>query len=150
MRALDGGRVNIGAISVGGAAAAVSRARSYAATRTQFGTPILDFQATRFALADAATGLHAARLLVRSAAAALDSGDPTATLQAAAAKRFASDTAFDAANAALQVFGGYGYLKEYGVEQVVRDLRVHSILEGTNQVQRIVISRELERLDGRE
>ena len=178
MAALDGGRVNIGAVSVGCAGAAVERARVYAAGRTQFGSRVADFQATRFALADAATAVHASRLLVRSAAAALDAGCPTATLQAAAAKRFSTDACFDAANAAMQVFGGYGYLAEYGAERAVRDLRwgrgeregraraarcarrrrltrsfppllrrVHSILEGTNQIMRLVISRELDRLD---
>lgn len=147
MAALDGGRVNIGAVSVGCAAAAVDRARAYAAGRTQFGTRVADFQATRFALADAATAVHASRLLVRAAASALDARCPTATLQAAAAKRFATDACFDAANAAMQVFGGYGYLGVYGAERAVRDLRVHSILEGTNQIMRLVIARELDRLD---
>jgi alkylation response protein AidB-like acyl-CoA dehydrogenase len=150
LAALDGGRVNIAALSVGGAAAALSKARSYAATRKQFNTPVLDFQATTFALADAATSIHTSRLAVRSAAAALDAKDPTATLQAALAKRHATDACFDAANACLQAFGGYGYLADYAVERIVRDLRVHSILEGTNQVMRLIVGRELDRLDGRE
>ena len=150
LAALDGGRVNIAALSVGGAASALTKARAYAASRRQFGQAVLDFQGTAFALADAATAVHASRLAVRSAAAALDARDPAATLQAALAKRFATDACFDAANACLQAFGGYGYLAEYDVERIVRDLRVHSILEGTNQVMRVIISRELDKMDGRE
>lgn len=150
LAALNGGRVNIAALSVGGAASALTKARAHASTRRQFGQAVLDFQGTAFALADAATAVHASRLAVRSAAAALDARDPAATLQAALAKRFATDACFDAANACLQAFGGYGYLADYDVERIVRDLRVHSILEGTNQVMRVIIGRELDKMDGRE
>jgi alkylation response protein AidB-like acyl-CoA dehydrogenase len=169
LRALDGGRVNIGAASVGGAARALAAAARYARSRRQFGVRVSDFQATRMRLADAATDVEAARLLVRRAAAALDvaaaaaaaaggeggaGGDNTntsspcslddeASALAAMAKRFASDKCFDAANAALQTFGGYGFLSDYGVEQAVRDLRVHSLLEGTNEVMRLVVAKKL-------
>lgn len=129
MSALDGGRINIAACSLGGAQFALDTARGYASSRQQFGRPISEFQATQFKVADMATSLQASRLMVRHAAAALDARAPTATLQAAMAKRFATDACFGVANDALQLLGGYGYLKEYPIERVLRDLRVHSILE---------------------
>jgi alkylation response protein AidB-like acyl-CoA dehydrogenase len=142
MSGLDGGRINIGACSLGGAQDALDRAMSYARERTQFGKAILDFQNTQFKLADMETDLDAARLMIYRAAAALDSGDPNKTKYSAMAKRFATDQCFDIANRALQIFGGYGYLKDYQVERIVRDLRVHQILEGTNEIMRVVIARE--------
>ena len=129
MQALDGGRINIAACSLGGAAFALDVARDYVKSRKQFGRAVSEFQATQFKLADMATSLQASKWMVRQAAAALDAKSPAGTMQAAMAKRFATDACFDVANDALQLLGGYGYLKEYAVEQVVRDLRVHSILE---------------------
>jgi alkylation response protein AidB-like acyl-CoA dehydrogenase len=143
MKGLDGGRINIGACSLGGAADALARARAYARERQQFGKAILDFQNTQFKLADMATELEASRLMIYRAAHALDTGDPARTKYSAMAKRFATDTCSNIANAALQIFGGYGYLKDYEVERIVRDLRVHQILEGTNEIMRVVIAREL-------
>jgi len=144
MAALDGGRVNIGACSVGGAHFALDQARAYAKDRKQFGKPLEGFQATQFALADMATSLQASRLMVRHAAAALDAGHVGGTGQAAMAKRFATDACFEVANRALQVHGGYGYLRDYPVERVMRDLRVHSILEGTNEIMRVIIARQMQ------
>lgn len=146
MQALDGGRINIAACSVGGAQFALDAAMEHIAHREQFGKRIADFQATQFKIADMATGLQASRLLVNSAAVSLDKKLATATLEAAMAKRFATDTCFDIANTSLQLFGGYGYLQEYPVERVMRDLRVHSILEGTNEIMRVIIARELLKL----
>jgi alkylation response protein AidB-like acyl-CoA dehydrogenase len=148
MGALDGGRINIGACSVGGAARAVDAARSYAAGRSLFGSPLASLATTRAAFADMTASVQASRLLVRNAARNLDAGAPTATLDAALAKKFATDACFEAANRALQVFGGYGYLADYHAERTVRDLRVHSILEGANEVMSVIVSRELDRLDG--
>ncbi|KAL6771382.1 hypothetical protein ACKKBG_A26155 [Auxenochlorella protothecoides x Auxenochlorella symbiontica] len=148
MAALDGGRVNIGACSLGGAAFCLDAAARHARERRQFGRPLADFQATQFRLADMATALHASRLAVRHAARALDAGAPQATMACAMAKRLATDACYDLTNDALQLLGGYGYLKEYPVERYMRDLRVHSILEGTNEIMRVIISRELERLGG--
>ena len=149
MQALDGGRVNIGAISVGGGSRAVDVAREYCRHRTAFGGKTLSsFQATQFSLSDAITELCASRCLVREAARAIDESSPVATFRAAAAKRLATDAASRAADAALQRLGGYGYLQEYGLERLVRDLRVHQIVEGTNEIQRVVMWRELERMDG--
>jgi hypothetical protein len=145
MSGLDGGRINIGACSVGTARAALDEALSYTKDRKQFGTAIADFQASQFKLADMATELEAARLMIRSAAAALDRRDPRATMLCAMAKRFATDTGFKIANDALQLFGGYGYLKDFPAERHVRDLRVHQILEGTNEIMRVIIARELSR-----
>lgn len=150
MAALDGGRVNIGACSVGGAARAVDAARAYAAQRVAFGTPLLAKPTVRAAFADMTAAIQSSRLLVRHAARSLDAGAATATLDAALAKRHATDACFGAANAALQVFGGYGYLADYHAERAVRDLRVHSILEGANEIMRLVVARELDRLDGGE
>jgi alkylation response protein AidB-like acyl-CoA dehydrogenase len=147
MHALDGGRINIGACSVGGAAYCLDYAWQYTSERQQFGQPIGSFQATQFKLADMATGLEASRALVRGAAVALDEKSPRATLAAAMAKRFATDTCFGVANDALQLLGGYGYLQDHPVERYLRDLRVHSILEGTNEIMRVIIHRQLQRLD---
>lgn len=143
MSGLDGGRLNIGACSLGGAQSALERAVAYTAERRAFGERLDSFQATQFRLADMATGLEAARTLLWRAAAALDAGDPRATPLCAMAKRFATDTGFAVANDALQLFGGYGYLAEYGIEKIVRDLRVHQILEGTNEIMRVIIARSL-------
>lgn len=143
MSGLDGGRINIGACSLGGAQEALDRAIGYAQARQQFGTPIADFQATRFKLADMATELEAARLLLYRAAHAIDTGSPEKTRLSAMAKRLATDTGFRVANEALQIHGGYGYLKDFEIERIVRDLRVNQILEGTNEIMRVVISREM-------
>jgi alkylation response protein AidB-like acyl-CoA dehydrogenase len=143
MAGLDGGRLNIGACSLGGGEAALAKALAYARERKAFGRPIADFQATQFRLADIATSLEAARALLWRAASALDARSPDATRLCAMAKRVATDAGFNAANDALQVFGGYGYLSEYGVEKIVRDLRVHQILEGTNEIMRVIVARGL-------
>lgn len=143
MSGLDGGRLNIGACSIGGAQFALEQAKAYMESRTQFGKPLKDFQGLQFKLADMATELEAARLMVRSGADALDRRDPRATQLCAMAKRFATDVGFKVANDALQVHGGYGYLKDYPVERVVRDLRVHQILEGTNEIMRVITAREM-------
>ena len=143
MAGLDGGRVNIAACSLGGASFAFDTARTYIQTRRQFDRPLADFQALQFKLADMATELDAARLMVWRAAAAIDKSRPDKTRLCAMAKRFATDACFDAANQALQLHGGYGYLKDYPLERIVRDLRVHQILEGTNEIMRVIIAREL-------
>ena len=143
MMGLDGGRLNIAACALGGAGQAYEAAKGHLAERRQFGRPLADFQALQFRLADMATELEAARLMVRRAAAALDAGDPQATMLCAMAKRFATDAAFEVANQALQLHGGYGYLKDYPLERIVRDLRVHQILEGTNEIMRVIVAREL-------
>jgi len=143
MAGLDGGRINIGACSLGAAKACLAAAQDYTAGRSQFGKPIAAFQATEFKLADMATELQAARLMIRSAAARLDAGDPEATLHCAMAKRFATDAGFRICNEALQLHGGYGYLKDYPIERFLRDARVHQILEGTNEIMRVIIARRL-------
>lgn len=143
MSALDGGRINIAACSLGGAQWALDRALRYVHERFTFGEPLAEKQAVQFALADMATELRAARALVRDAAAALDAKASDASMQCAMAKRFATDAGFAVANQALQLHGGYGYLHEYGIEKVVRDLRVHQILEGTNEIMRVIIGRQL-------
>jgi alkylation response protein AidB-like acyl-CoA dehydrogenase len=143
MAGLDGGRINIGACSVGTARAALDEAKAYARDRKQFGKPIADFQASQFKLADMATELEASRLMIRSAADALDKKQPRATMLCAMAKRFASDMGFKIANDALQLHGGYGYLKDFPAERHVRDLRVHQILEGTNEIMRVIVAREM-------
>ncbi len=143
MMGLDGGRLNIASCSLGGAGFALETAKAYLQSRRQFGQPLADFQALQFRLADMATDLEAARLIVRRGASALDAGDPSATRLCAMAKRFATDAGFRIANDALQLHGGYGYLKDYPLERVVRDLRVHQILEGTNEIMRVIIAREL-------
>ncbi|MEQ6897873.1 acyl-CoA dehydrogenase family protein [Microbacterium sp. KR10-403] len=143
MQALNGGRLNIAACSIGGAQWAMDRAIRYVHERFTFGEPLAERQAVMFALADMATKLRASRALVRDAAAALDAGEPDVALQCAMAKRFATDAGFEVANQALQLHGGYGYLQDYGIEKVVRDLRVHQILEGTNEIMRVIIGREV-------
>jgi len=143
MGGLDGGRLNIGACSLGGAQSAIEKTIAYMSDRQAFGRKISDFQALQFRLADMATELEAARSLLWRAASALDRKDPSATRLCAMAKRFATDTGFAVANEALQLHGGYGYLVEYGIEKIVRDLRVHQILEGTNEIMRVIIARSL-------
>ncbi len=143
MAGLDGGRVNIAACSLGGAAFALDQALAYVKDRKQFGRPLAEFQALRFKLADMATELEAARLMVHRGAAALDSGDPRATELCAMAKRFATDACFAVVNEALQLHGGYGYLMDFPIERVLRDLRVHQILEGTNEIMRVIVSRAI-------
>jgi alkylation response protein AidB-like acyl-CoA dehydrogenase len=143
MCGLDGGRINIAACSVGAAWMALDRARGYMLERDAFGRPLADFQALQFKIADMATDLEAARLMTYRAAEALDRADPQASMYSAMAKRLATDIGFQVCNDALQIHGGYGYLKDYGVEKLVRDLRVHQILEGTNEIMRVVISRKL-------
>jgi alkylation response protein AidB-like acyl-CoA dehydrogenase len=143
MAGLDGGRLNIGACSLGGAQSALDKALAYAQERKAFGSRIADFQALQFKLADMATELEAARSLLWRAAAALDAKTPDATKLCAMAKRVATDTGFTVANDALQIHGGYGYLADYGIEKIVRDLRVHQILEGTNEVMRMIVARGL-------
>jgi len=143
MSGLDGGRINIGACSLGGAGLALDTAQAYMQTRKQFGRPLQDFQALQFKLADMATELEAARLMIRNAADALDRKDPQATKLCAMAKRLATDAGFAVANDALQIHGGYGYLQDYPLERIVRDLRVHQILEGTNEIMRVITAREM-------
>ncbi len=143
MMGLDGGRLNIASCSLGGAAFALDTAKAYMETRNQFGKPLKDFQALQFKIADMATELQASQLMVRNAASALDQRDPHATKLCAMAKRFATDACFDVANNALQLHGGYGYLADYPMERIVRDLRVHQILEGTNEIMRVIIGREM-------
>ncbi len=143
MAGLDGGRLNIAAASLGGAQEALERALAYSKDRKQFGKAIADFQATQFKLADMDIELSAARALLYTAAQKLDAGAPDASKACASAKRFVTDTGFKVANDALQIHGGYGYLREYEVERIVRDLRVHQILEGTNEIMRVIVSRDL-------
>ena len=143
MSGLDGGRINIGACSLGAAWAALDKARQYMLERKAFGRAIGDFQALQFKIADMATELEAARLMVYRAADAIDRADPQAGMYSAMAKRLATDLGFRVCNEALQIHGGYGYLKDYGLEKLVRDLRVHQILEGTNEITRVVISRKV-------
>ena len=143
MRALDGGCINIGACSLGGARACYEAAREHLKNRRQFGKPLAEFQALQFRLADMATELEAARLMIYSAAAKYDAGDADAGLYSAMAKRFATDACFDICNQALQLHGGYGYMRDIPVERFMRDLRVHQILEGTNEIMRVIIARRL-------
>ena len=143
MKGLDGGRLNIAACSLGGAQDALDRAVQYAGERSQFGRKINDFQATQFKLADMETELCAARSLLYEAASALDVQAPDATKWCAMAKRFVTDAGYKIANDALQIHGGYGYLHDYGVERIVRDLRVHQILEGTNEIMRVIVARSM-------
>ncbi|GIU26922.1 acyl-CoA dehydrogenase [Shewanella colwelliana] len=143
MKGLDGGRINIATCSVGTAQAALERATQYMNERKQFGKPIAAFQALQFKLADMATELVAARQMVRLAAFKLDSGDPEATAYCAMAKRFATDIGFAVCDGALQLHGGYGYIREYPLERHFRDVRVHQILEGTNEIMRLIIARRL-------
>lgn len=143
MKALDGGRINIAACSLGGARACLNAALDYMQNRTQFNQKLSQFQALQFKLADMATELDAAQLMVYRAADSLDRGDVKATLHCAMAKRFATDIGFEVVNQALQLHGGYGYLKDYPIERFFRDLRVHQILEGTNEIMRVIIARKL-------
>jgi alkylation response protein AidB-like acyl-CoA dehydrogenase len=143
MMGLDGGRINIAACSLGGAQACLDLALSYVKERRAFGRPIAEFQALQFKLADMATELDAARLMVHRAAASLDAGSPEATKHCAMAKRFATDACHRICDEALQLHGGYGYIKATGVERYVRDLRVHRILEGTNEIMRVIIARKM-------
>ncbi|MDJ0450357.1 acyl-CoA dehydrogenase family protein [Methylocystis sp. JR02] len=143
MAALDGGRLNIGACSIGGADGALNHALAYMKERKAFGRRLDEFQALQFRLADMATELEAARALLWRAASALDAGAPDAGRLCAMAKRVATDIGFEVADQALQLHGGYGYLCDYGLEKIVRDLRVHRILEGTNEIMRLIVARSL-------
>lgn len=143
MAGLDGGRINIGACSLGGAQRCLDEAIAYTKDRQQFGQPIADFQNTQFTLADMATDLEAARALLYMAAAKVTANAPDKSRFSAMAKRLATDNGSKIVNDALQLFGGYGYLKDYPIERFWRDLRVHSILEGTNQVMRMIVGRDL-------
>ncbi|HXF88637.1 MAG TPA: acyl-CoA dehydrogenase family protein [Xanthobacteraceae bacterium] len=143
MAGLDGGRLNIAACSIGGAQFCLDRTIAYMRERKQFGTRLAEFQALRFRIADYATELEAARLLLRRAAVAVGEGAPGATRLAAMAKRLATDTGFAVVNGCLQLHGGYGYLRDHPIERVLRDVRVHQILEGTNEVMRLIVSRSL-------
>lgn len=148
MSALNGGRLNIAACSLGGAQWALDRAVQYVHERVAFGEPLAEKQSILFQIADMRTDLQAARLMVRDGAEAVDAKAPDATMRCAMAKRFATDAGFDVANRALQLHGGYGYLQDYGIEKVVRDLRVHQILEGTNEIMRLIVGREMLRPAG--
>ncbi|KAB2719287.1 acyl-CoA dehydrogenase [Brucella intermedia] len=143
MAGLDGGRLNIAACSLGGAQSALDKSLEYCSQRKAFGQTIDRFQALQFRLADMETELSASRLLLYTAASKLDRKTHDAGKWSAMAKRFVTDTGFDVANEALQLFGGYGYLHEYGIEKLVRDLRVHQILEGTNEIMRVIIARQM-------
>ncbi|HCG8267237.1 TPA: acyl-CoA dehydrogenase family protein [Vibrio parahaemolyticus] len=143
MKGLDGGRINIATCSVGTAQQALNQATQYMQERKQFGKSLAQFQALQFKLADMATELVAARQLVRYAASKLDRGDSDATTYCAMAKRFATDIGFQICDQALQIYGGYGYIKEYPMERYFRDVRVHQILEGTNEIMRLIIARRL-------
>ena len=146
MKGLDGGRINIATCSVGAAQGALTQAQQYMQERKQFGKPIASFQALQFKLADMATELVAARQMVRLAASKLDAGARDASTYCAMAKRFATDAGFNVCNEALQIHGGYGYLNDFPLERLVRDARVHQILEGTNEIMRVIIARRM--LDG--
>jgi alkylation response protein AidB-like acyl-CoA dehydrogenase len=149
MAGLDGGRINIAACSLGAARSCLEAATDYVQGRSQFGKPLSSLQTIQFKLADMATDLEAARLMVFNAAASLDEGSGEATKLCAMAKRFATDVGFDVCNSALQLHGGYGYLKDYPIERFMRDARVHQILEGTNEIMRVIISRYLLQGTGR-
>jgi alkylation response protein AidB-like acyl-CoA dehydrogenase len=143
MAGLDGGRLNIGACSLGGAQFCLDRTVDYMKERRQFGSRLADFQALQFRVADYATEIEAARLLLHRAAVAVGEGEPGATPLAAKAKRLATDTGFDVVNGCLQLHGGYGYLRDHPIERVLRDVRVHQILEGTNEIMRLIVSRAM-------
>ncbi|MFT6228752.1 MAG: alkylation response protein AidB-like acyl-CoA dehydrogenase, partial [Paracoccaceae bacterium] len=143
MAGLDGGRLNIAATALGGAQTCLDKALRYMGERKAFGQPLDQFQALQFRLADMETELQAARIFLRQAAWKLDQGTPDASTHCAMAKRFVTDAAFKVANDALQLHGGYGYLADYGIEKIVRDLRVHQILEGTNEIMRVITARAL-------
>src|SRR6476660_17127 len=143
MAGLDGGRLNIGACSIGGAQFCLDRTIAYMKERKQFGSRLADFQALQFRIADYATELEASRLLLHRAAVAVGEGEPAATRLAAQAKRLATDTGFEVVNGCLQLHGGYGYLRDHPIERVLRDVRVHQILEGTNEIMRMIVSRAM-------
>jgi alkylation response protein AidB-like acyl-CoA dehydrogenase len=143
MAGLDGGRLNIAACALGGAQSALDKTISYMKERKAFGGTLADFQALQFKVADMETELQAARIFLHQAAWKLDNKTPDATKFCAMAKRFVTDVAFDVANSALQLHGGYGYLADYGIEKIVRDLRVHQILEGTNEIMRVIVARQI-------
>ena len=143
MQGLDGGRINIATCSIGTAQSALEDAQEYMNQREQFGKKISEFQALQFKIADMTTELIAARNMVRLAASKLDKDHPEATTYSAMAKRFATDVGFDVCNEALQIFGGYGYIQEYPLERYVRDVRVHQILEGTNEIMKMIIGRRM-------
>ncbi len=143
MAGLDGGRLNIGACSLGGAQFCLDRTIDYMKERKQFGTRLADFQALQFRIADYATEIEAARLLLHRAAVAVSEGEPSATRLAAQAKRLATDMGFEVVNGCLQLHGGYGYLRAHPIERVLRDVRVHQILEGTNEIMRMIVSRAM-------
>jgi alkylation response protein AidB-like acyl-CoA dehydrogenase len=143
MSGLDGGRLNIAAASLGGAQAAFDKTMAYMRERRAFGQALSHFQALQFRLADMATALEASRTLLWRAASGLDSGQAGASAMCAMVKRFVTDSCFEVANEALQLHGGYGYLSDYGIEKIVRDLRVHQILEGTNEIMRMIVARSI-------
>jgi hypothetical protein len=143
MQGLDGGRINIATCSIGTAQSALEDAQEYMNQREQFGKKISEFQALQFKIADMTTELIAARNMVRLAAFKLDKDNPEATIYSAMAKRFATDVGFNVCNEALQIFGGYGYIQEYPLERYVRDVRVHQILEGTNEIMKMIIGRRM-------
>ncbi|MCK5425943.1 MAG: acyl-CoA dehydrogenase, partial [Emcibacter sp.] len=143
MKGLDGGRLNIGACSLGAAQACLDMTVQYMTERKQFGKSLSKFQALQFRIADMATELEAARLLLHKAASKVDEAAPDATQFAAMAKRLATDTGFNVVNEALQLHGGYGYVSDYPIERFLRDVRVHQILEGTNEIMRLIISRNI-------
>ena len=143
MRGLDGGRINIGSCSVGAAQGALNHAHRYLHEREQFGKPLASFQALQFKIADMVTNLVASRQMIRLAASKLDNHDKDASTYCAMAKRFATDKGFEICNEAVQIFGGYGYSREYPVERLMRDSRAHQILEGTNEIMRVIIARSI-------
>jgi alkylation response protein AidB-like acyl-CoA dehydrogenase len=143
MKGLDGGRINIATCSIGAAQGALNAAQRYLQERRQFGRPLADFQALQFKLADMATELVAARQMVRLAASKLDAAHADASVYCAMAKRFATDIGFEVCNQALQIHGGYGYIREYPLERLLRDSRVHQILEGTNEIMRVIVARRM-------
>ena len=143
MQGLDGGRINIATCSIGTAQSALEEAQNYMNQREQFGKKISEFQTMQFKIADMVTELIAARIMTRLAASKLDKNDSEATIYSAMAKRFATDVGFNVCNEALQIFGGYGYIQEYPLERYVRDVRVHQILEGTNEIMKMIIGRRM-------
>ena len=143
MGGLDGGRLNIAAAALGGAQQALNIALNYTKTRSAFGQTLNSFQSLQFKLADMETSLQAARIFLRQAAWKVDTNQKDATIYCAMAKRLVTDSSFEVANSALQLLGGYGYLEAFGIEKIVRDLRVHQILEGTNEIMRVIIARSL-------
>ncbi len=143
MKGLDGGRINIATCSVGAAQGAYEAARRYMSERHQFGRPLADFQGLQFKLADLLANIVASRQMVRLAASRLDESDPQASAYCAMAKRFATDLCFQSCLDAQQIHGGYGYLKDYPLERLVRDTRVHQILEGTNEIMRVIVARHI-------